>query len=189
MEKVRVNYEKMYYGFPIILVSYYDEIGVPNITTLSSSFTLKNMICLGFGSKGYALNQIKKVKDFAINIPDRSIMKGIDISGSYSGIDTNKFEKSGFTSVKSDIINAPLIKECPISIECTFADIMEKDFYKGYTVVLAEIKGRCISTELISNDNQLRYSSVDPVLYVGNGEKCVYRYTEKNSMNDLKAFL
>lgn len=25
MEKVRVNYEKMYYGFPIILVSYYDR--------------------------------------------------------------------------------------------------------------------------------------------------------------------
>lgn len=189
MEKVRVDYGKMYYGFPIILVSYYDEIKVPNITTISSSFTLKNMICLGFGSKGYAINQIKRVKDFVINVPDRSLMRGIEIGGNYSGIDTNKFEKSGFTPIKSDIINAPLIKECPISIECTLADVIEKDYHNGYTVVLAEIKGRCISTELISEDKQLKYSSVDPVIYVGNSEKCVYRYTEKNSMNDLKTFL
>lgn len=189
MEKIRVDYPKMYYGFPIVLVSYYDEINQPNITTLSSSFTLKNMICLGFGSKSYALNQIKRVKNFVINVPDRTLMRGIDVSGSYSGVDTNKFEKAGFTAVKSEIINAPLIAECPISIECTLADVIEKDFHKGYTVVLAEINGRCISKDLISEDNHLKYSSLDPVTYVGNGDKCVYRYTEKNSMNDPRSFL
>lgn len=33
MEKIQVEYEKMYYGFPVILVSYYDKNGNPNVTT------------------------------------------------------------------------------------------------------------------------------------------------------------
>lgn len=40
MKKLRVDYRKMYYGFPVILVSFYDENGVPNVTTLSSSYSL-----------------------------------------------------------------------------------------------------------------------------------------------------
>ncbi len=69
MEKINVNYEKMYYGFPVILISFFDKNGLPNVTTLSSSYSLKDMVVLGFGSKGYAINQIKEVRDFVINIP------------------------------------------------------------------------------------------------------------------------
>lgn len=75
MEKINVNYEKMYYGFPVILISFFDKNGLPNVTTLSSSYSLKDMVVLGFSSKGYAINQIKEVRDFVINIPDSSLRK------------------------------------------------------------------------------------------------------------------
>ena len=42
MKKENVYYDKLYYGFPIVLVSYYDTDGTPNVTTISSSYTLKN---------------------------------------------------------------------------------------------------------------------------------------------------
>lgn len=38
MEKVKVEYEKLYYGFPVVLISYYDQEGKPSVTTLSSSY-------------------------------------------------------------------------------------------------------------------------------------------------------
>jgi flavin reductase (DIM6/NTAB) family NADH-FMN oxidoreductase RutF len=189
MEKIKVNYEKLCYGFPIVLASYYDEKGKPNITTISSSISMKDMLCLGFGRRSHALEQIKKIKDFVINIPDRNFMKEIDYCGHTSGTEYNKFDILGLTPIKSININAPHIKEMPISIDCTFRDIIEKDYFEKYTLMLAEVKGRYISSALIGNEDQFLYSALDPVLYVGNGNRGAYRYAEKNLMHRLKSFL
>lgn len=189
MSKIRVDYRKMYYGFPIFFVSFYDENGVPNVTTISSSFSLMDMVCLGFGSKGYAINQIKNVKDFVINIPDRNFMKEIEICGFKSGHDYKKFDMVNLTPVKSDIVNAPIIEECPIAIECTLSDIIERDYYRGITNILAKVKGRMISSEILDEEKNLNYLEVDPVLYVGDNAKRVYRYTEKGTIDEAKSFL
>lgn len=176
MEKINVNYEKMYYGFPVILVSFYDKNGVPNVTTLSSSYTLKDMVVLGFSSKGYAINQIKEVHDFVINIPDSSLRKEVSFCGTKSGHEIKKFDAVNLTPVKSSIINAPIIEECPIAIECTLTDIIEKDAYKGVTNILGTIKGRLISTEYLSADDRLNFSKFDNLLYFGDGVNKGYRY-------------
>lgn len=189
MEKINVNYKKLYYGFPIILVSFYDKDGIPNVTTLSSSYTLMDMMVLGFGNKGYAINQIKDVHDFVINIPDSSLMKEIDFCGDNSGYECKKFDMVNLTPIKSNIVNAPIIEECPISIECTLTDIIERDCYRGITNVLANIKGRCISKEYLDAEGQLKYSEIENVLYVGDDKKKVYRYIQNRVSNDAKSFL
>ncbi|QGU94166.1 flavin reductase family protein [Clostridium bovifaecis] len=189
MSKERVNYKKMYYGFPIFFVSFYDEQGVPNITTISSSFSLMDMVCLGFGSKGYAINEIKKVKDFVINIPNRSFMKEIDFCGFNSGRDCNKFDAMNLTPIKSEVVNAPIIEECTIAIECTLTDIIEREYYRGITNILAKVKGRIVSSEALDEEGKLNYVEVDPVLYVGDSAKRVYRYTEKETIDEAKSFL
>ena len=189
MEKINVDYRKMYYGFPVILISFYDKDGNPNVTTLSSSYTLMDMVVLGFGSKGYAVNQIKEIKDFVINIPDKSLMKEIDFCGAKSGYEYKKFDMVNLTHVKSKIVNAPVIEECPLSIECSLTDVIEKDYYAGITNIMAKIKGRCISKEYIASDGHIEYSKVDNVLYVGDDKKKVYRYTQAEISNDAKSFL
>lgn len=189
MKKLRVNYSKMYYGFPIFLVSYYDENGVPNITTLSSSYTLADMVMLGFGKNSYAVNQIKKAKDFVINIPDRSKMKEIDFCGFTSGRNTRKFDMTNLTSVKSELVNAPIIEECAVAIECTLSDVIESVEFPNITNILAKVKGRCISLELLNEEGNLIYEEFDPVLYVGDSSKRVYRYTQKGLIDDSKSFL
>jgi flavin reductase (DIM6/NTAB) family NADH-FMN oxidoreductase RutF len=176
MEKINVDYEKMYYGFPVILISFYDKNGVPNVTTLSSSYTLKDMVVLGFSSKGYAINQIKEVRDFVINIPDSSLRKEINFCGTKSGHEIQKFDAIKLTPVKSEIINAPIIEECPIAIECTLTDIIERDIYKDITNILGTIKGRLISKEYLDNENRLNISKFDNLLYFGDGVKKGYRY-------------
>jgi flavin reductase (DIM6/NTAB) family NADH-FMN oxidoreductase RutF len=189
MEKINVDYKKLYYGFPVILISFYDKDGNPNVTTLSSSYTLMDMVILGFGSKGYAVNQIKEVKDFVINIPDESLMKEIDFCGAKSGHECKKFDMVNLTLVKSKVVNAPIIEECHIAIECTLTDVIERDYYRGITNILAKIKGRCISKEYLDDNGQLKYSEIDNVLYVGDDKKKVYRYTKNGVADDAKSFL
>ncbi|MBE6090008.1 MAG: flavin reductase family protein [Clostridium beijerinckii] len=176
MEKINVNYEKMYYGFPVILISFFDKNGLPNVTTLSSSYSLKDMVVLDFGSKGYAINQIKEVRDFVINIPDSSLRKEISFCGTKSGHEVQKFDATKLTYSKSKIVNAPIIEECPITIECTLTDVIEKDAYAGITNILGIIKGRLISKEYLDDENRLKISKFDNLLYFGDGMNKGYRY-------------
>ncbi|MDR3597446.1 flavin reductase family protein [Clostridium sp.] len=176
MEKINVSYEKMYYGFPVILVSFYDKNGVPNVTTLSSSYTLKDMVVLGFSSKGYAINQIKDVYDFVINIPNSSLAYEIDYCGTKSGHEFKKFDNVKLTPVKSKVINAPIIEECPIAIECTLTDVIERDTYKGISNILATIKGRLISKEYLDDKDRINPEKFDDILYFGDGVNRGYRY-------------
>lgn len=176
MKKINVDFEKMYYGFPVILISFYDKNGVPNVTTLSSSYTLKDMVVLGFSNTSYALNEIKDVHDFVINIPDSSLKKQINFCGTKSGYEIQKFDAANLTPVKSEIINAPIIEECPIAIECTLTDVIERDAYKGITNILGIIKGRLISKEYLDAENRLEFSKFDNLLYFGDGVNKGYRY-------------
>jgi len=189
VEKTRVNFKKMYYGFPVFLVSFYDENGIPNITTLSSSFTLRDMICLGAGNKSYAANQIIKVKDFVVNIPDESLMKEIDICGSVSGIEHQKFSLAGLTPQKSEVINAPLIEECPIAIECSLVDVIKNENFPMLVTLMGQIKGRVIATHLLDKEEHLLNFALNPVLWLGDDAQRVYRYVEQGRFDKARSFL
>lgn len=169
MKKVRVNYEKMYYGFPVVLISYYDKEGIANVTTLSSTYTLKDMVMLGFSSKGYAVSQMKEVSDFVINIADSKLMEEIEFCGKNTGADCKKFDRVNLTPVPSEIINAPSIAECPVSIECTLTDVIESSHYKGITNILATIKGRLVSETHLDENANIIIEKFDNISYFNDG--------------------
>jgi hypothetical protein len=54
---------------------------------------------------------------------------------------------------------------------------------------LAKIKGRVIAESLLDEEGHLIYDELNPVLYVGDGAKRAYRYTEKVTMDYPKSFL
>lgn len=60
---------------------------------------------------------------FAINIPNQTLEEATVICGTNSGKDVDKFEKAGLT--KEEGVRMPLIKECPVSIECELVDEVE----------------------------------------------------------------
>lgn len=178
MSKVRVNYEKMYYGFPAILVSFYDQYGVPNVTPISSSYTLKDMMVLGFNSKGYAVQQIKEVRDFVVNVPDQSLQNEVDYCGAHTGHDCHKFDFVQLTPAASTVVHAPLIQECPISIECSLTEFIERDEFGGITNLIARIKGRCLEEDYVTADGGLLISRVHNINYFGDGRTRGFKYTK-----------
>ncbi|WP_432667460.1 flavin reductase family protein [Wukongibacter baidiensis] len=189
MAKKRVEYKKMYYGFPVILISFYNDNNVPNVTTLSSSFSLGDMIVLGFGKNSYAGNQIKKGVDFIVNLPDRSLMREIDICGAHSGHKDNKIELSRMTYTKSEIVDAPIIEDCPIALECTPVEIIENDHFQSYITIFAKVKGRMVCDDLLDDNKNLAYNKIDVVEYLGDDNLRVYRYLDKVKSDDSRSFL
>ncbi len=111
--------EDCFSGFPVVLGTVSGA--KDNIITLAMChvFSFKPpYIGLGISPRRFSYGLFKESADFAVNIPDRTLLRQTEICGAKSGKKVDKFEASGFTKEKAQKISAPLIAECPVNIEC-----------------------------------------------------------------------
>ncbi|MCL2592525.1 MAG: flavin reductase [Defluviitaleaceae bacterium] len=176
--KKEISTNKFYYGFPIYLIGYKDEVFGFNFSTMSSSYSLGDMLVAGIYRHGNAINQIKKYREFTVNIPDKSLMEEIEIGGFVSSED--KFSiASKLEYIKSEKIDAPIIKNCPINIECEVIEIIESNEFENYSNIIAKVRGRLIDEELLK-DGALDHEKFNSVIYIGDEYKRSYRYLNKD---------
>ncbi len=111
--------EDAFSGFPVVLATVGGE--KDNIITLAMChmFSFKPAyIGVGIAPRRFSYGLLRKSKDFAVNIPSRKMLKAVEICGSKSGREVDKFEAAGLIKEKAERISAPLIAECPVNIEC-----------------------------------------------------------------------
>ena len=63
--------------------------------------------------------------EYVINLTTKKLAFATDWCGVKSGMKHNKFEEMHLTPEKAAIVNAPMIKEAPVNIECKVRDILE----------------------------------------------------------------
>ena len=68
---------------------------------------------------------ISRTKAFVINLTTKDLAKVTDWCGVKSGRDFNKFEETKLTPIKAEKVNAPMILESPLNIECEVVEIKE----------------------------------------------------------------
>jgi flavin reductase (DIM6/NTAB) family NADH-FMN oxidoreductase RutF len=118
--------EDAFSGFPVVLATVSGE--KDNIITLAMChvFSFKPpLLGIGVAPKRFSYGLLKNSKDFAVNIPSKSLLKAVEICGSKSGRRVEKFQAAGLTREKADKISAPLIAECPVNIECVKVNEVE----------------------------------------------------------------
>lgn len=181
MEEKNVSYDILNYGFPIVLLSYYDENGIPNYSTINSTFTLGNTLVLGLVKDSLASKSIKYSNSFCINIPDYSTLQKIGNSSFNSGINISFFEALDLSYTKSEIINAPLIDICKLSIECAVLSSHEDE---SHIIIISTIKSRKISKDILRNDGTFMGELIDSALFSSDGYMKYYKFLD--SLNSIK---
>jgi flavin reductase (DIM6/NTAB) family NADH-FMN oxidoreductase RutF len=58
------------------------------------------------------------IKEFTINIPNDKIEDAINVTGSLSGRDTDKFKEAGLEIIKGKRTKVPTLKDCILNYEC-----------------------------------------------------------------------
>ena len=97
----------------------------------------------------YSYNIIKEKKEFVINLTPSALAKKADWCGIYTGKRVDKFKECGFTKERASKIDAPLISECPISIECKVTDIIPLG---SHDMFLADIVAVNVEKSLLEGD-------------------------------------
>jgi flavin reductase (DIM6/NTAB) family NADH-FMN oxidoreductase RutF len=108
------------YPVPPVLVSCQDA-GQANIITLGWCGVASSdppIIGVGIRPERYSYDIIKRSGEFVVNIPQASQVELVDFCGTISGRDADKFARCGFTALPGQSVQAPLIAECPVNLEC-----------------------------------------------------------------------
>ena len=176
--KREIDTKKLYYGFPVILIGYKDPKWRYNVTTSSSSYSLGNMITVEIRTNSNAEKNIKEYKEFTVNIPYQEILNKVEIAGFHPG--QNKIGMADITYDPGKYVDAPILDECILSIECKVEHIVE---YGGYTNFIASIKRRVVDESVIDEEGKLKGVEFNPIYFVGDEHQRVYRYFNDESRN------
>lgn len=80
------------------------------------------MVMVGIVPSRYSHNLIKQSKCFVVNLVRSDFKDVFDYLGSHSGRDEDKLQKTNVRVGEAKLINAPILSDCPVNIECTVVD-------------------------------------------------------------------
>lgn len=112
---------------PVYLVSA-EHNGKRNIITIGmfALFSGKpTLVGVGIAPSRYSFNLIHQSGEYVVNAVDEKLMEAVRICGEKSGHEIDKFELAKLTPIKGVKVNAPLIEESPVSIECRVVNEVE----------------------------------------------------------------
>ena len=117
------------FPMPVLMVAAYDEEGKVDVMNAAwGTICGMDKIALIIGERHKTTQNIRAVKAFTVSIADREHMDVADFFGMASGNTmADKFERTGYHAVKSPHVNAPIVEEFPLVMECELLEIVETE--------------------------------------------------------------
>ncbi len=148
------------YPQPVLIIGSYDENGNPNVMNAAWGGVAdsdKIIVCIGTHKTS---DNIAKTNQFTISIGDADHVVSCDYVGLVSQNDEpNKMNKSGFTTSKAEFVNAPVINELPLCLECELIKILEEDLY------LAKVLNVSVDEKILKEDGKISLDKFIPICY------------------------
>lgn len=150
------------YPQPVFIIAAYDENGIPNAMNAAwGGISEMNEIsmCLSAGHK--TVKNILKRGAFTVSMAEASHVAQCDYVGIVSGNTvTDKFAKAGFHATKSEFVDAPLIDELSVALECKLIE------YNPETCILrGEIVNVSVDERVLNENGKVDAAKVEPIIF------------------------
>lgn len=146
---------------PVLIVGTYDENGEPNAMNAAWGGiydTNQIMLCLAHEHK--TAENIKKTGAFTVSFATSATVAPCDYVGIVSANDVpDKFERAGFHASKSEFVNAPIIKELPVALECKLWKFNEDG------ICIGEIVNVSADESVLDENGKIDAKLLDPIIY------------------------
>ncbi|WP_107724664.1 flavin reductase family protein [Desmospora activa] len=142
----------LYFGTPVVLISTMNENGSANLAPMSSAWWLNQSCMLGMSSNSQTIQNLKRERECVLNLPSSELVSAVDRLALLTGknpvpekkrkmgyrYEPDKFGASGLTPISSDLVRAPLVKECPVQLEAQL--VKSHSFEEPSSLVAMEVK-------------------------------------------------
>lgn len=158
MSRVDFGAKPLMLPMPVLIIGTYDENGVPNAMNAAWGITTDFQEITISLSEHKTTENLLKTGAFTVSMATEQMVIACDYVGVESANKTpDKFARAGFHAVKSERVNAPLIEELPMALECKV-----KSFEDG--ILVGEIVNVCADESVIT-DGKIDPKKLKPIAY------------------------
>ena len=152
------------FPMPVLMISTYNEDGSVDIMNAAWGMMLDmTSVALNLTETHKTVKNIKERKAFTVAIADEAHMVEADYVGIVSGNNTtNKFEKTGLHSIKSTNVDAPIIEEFPVTMECEFVEYQSDETGCG---VIGKIVNVSADEKYLDENGKLVVEKLNAIMY------------------------
>ena len=131
--RTKLNITEAIFPMPVLMVASYNEDGSVNVMTAAwGTMQERDTVALCLTETHKTVQNIKARGAFTVSIADAAHM----VEADYLGIETgnrvaDKFARSGLTASKAEKVDAPVINEFPICLECEFIEYQDGEYGCG----------------------------------------------------------
>jgi flavin reductase (DIM6/NTAB) family NADH-FMN oxidoreductase RutF len=147
---------------PVLIIGTYSKNGIPNAMNAAwggISEETEISICVDDGHK--TAENVVEAGAFTVSIADKNNVVAADYVGIVSGNkEENKIEKCGWTVIKSELVNAPLFKELPLTLECKL-----KSYDKETCRLVGEIVNISADESILDENGKISLDKFMPITY------------------------
>ena len=165
MAKILLKAKTTLAPVPTLLVTCTDARGRHNIITISYAGivnTTPPLINISIKPSRHSHALIRATGEFVINIPGENLLRQTDYCGVASGRDVDKFAETGLTALPASLVKAPLIKECPVNLECVTRQIVRCG---DYDLFIAEVLAVHADEDCLQAGNRLDIGRLRPIAF------------------------
>lgn len=165
MAKIQWKPGNMIYPLPAVMVSCADEDGSSNIITVAWTGTVCTnppMAYISVRPERHSYQMIRETGEFVINLTTKELAYATDFCGVRSGRDLDKFAEMKLTKEKASKVNAPMIGESPVNIECKVTEVKELG---SHHMFLAEVVAVHVDDTYLNEKQKFELGKAEPLIY------------------------
>jgi len=150
---------------PVFVVGTYDKKGKPNVMTAAwAGICCSQPPCIYVALREATATHgnITARQAFTVSIPSEQYIKEADYFGMVSGRIVDKLAQVGLTAMKSDLVDAPYVKEFPFIIECALLQSVKIGLH---TQFIGEIKDLKVEETMLNKDGMPDISLIKPAIF------------------------
>jgi flavin reductase (DIM6/NTAB) family NADH-FMN oxidoreductase RutF len=162
--KQSLGAKTLVYPTPVFVVGTYDQNGKPNVMTASwGGICCSQPPCVAVSLRKatYTHGNIVARKAFTISIPSEQFARQADYFGMASGRNADKFAAAGLTPVRSELVDAPYVKEFPLIVECRLAHTFELGLHTQFVGEVVDVKAE----DTVLNGKRVDIRKVKPLAF------------------------
>ncbi len=155
----------MIYPLPAVMVTCRDKKGNDNVFTVAWTGTVCTnppMAYISVRPSRYSYNMIKETGEFVINLTTEELAYATDFCGVKSGRDLDKFKECKLHKEEATEVNAPMLVESPINIECRVKEIHE---YGSHTMFVADVLAVHADEKYMNETGKFQLEESNPLAY------------------------
>jgi flavin reductase (DIM6/NTAB) family NADH-FMN oxidoreductase RutF len=176
--KTSIGPKTVIHPHPVLVIATYGKDGRPDMMPASwGGICCSDPPCVAVSLRKATLTyqNILDSKAFTVNIPSVDYCKEVDYAGVVSGRTVDKFKETGLTPLKSEKVNAPIIKEFPLNLECQLHSHTELGLHTQFIGRIIDVK----ADDNVLTNGQPDIEKTRPFIWGSFGSNSYYAIGEK----------